>query len=271
MSPATQIALRAINRRFYDHVASEFDTTRERPWPGWIRIADRLARQTAGQRDNVGAPTAVLDVGCGNGRLGVFLAGHLPAPVRYLGIDGCEGLLHAAAERLDGRLEAPELHRVDVLEADLDRVLGDRCFDLVALFGVLHHVPGIDTRERLLERLGRRLAPAGVLAASIWRFDRSPRFARRRVAWEAYHRRCRRRNLETLDRDDLEAGDVLLSWGGDAEHPRYCHFPDDAGIQSLVAAPRRRLAERFEADGPTGRDNLYLVWQAANIPLRSCR
>ncbi len=259
-----QSALRAVNRRFYDRFASEFDTTRGRPWPGWKRIADRV-----GRRDNV---PAVLDVGCGNGRFGTFLAGRLTGGLSYLGVDGCGALLRAAAEQLGGVLEAPELRRLDLLEADLDRALGDRRFDLVALFGVLHHVPGSDARHRLLRRLGRRLVPAGVLAASIWRFERAPRFTRKIVPWETYNRHRTRRGLEALDLDALEAGDTLLSWGGDTGHPRYCHFPDDAEIESLIAAPRRQLAESFCADGPSGHDNLYLVWhEAAKIPTRSCR
>ena len=252
MNPGTRSALRAVNRRFYDRFASEFDATRERPWPGWERVADRLA---------IGAAVTVLDAGCGNARFGAFLAGRLTGSVHYLGFDTCDALLRAAAARLDGLLEEPELCRLDVLEDDLDRALGARRFDLVALFGVLHHVPGHDARRRLLRRLGRRLAPAGVMAASIWQPDRSSRFARRVVPWESYNQRRARLGLETLDLDALETGDTLLSWGGSAEHPRYCHFPDDAEIESLIAAPRAPLVDRFRADGRSGHDNLYLVWQ----------
>ena len=253
MRSSAQSALRAVNRHFYDRFASEFDATRERPWPGWERVADRLAP---------GAEVTVLDAGCGNGRFGAFLAGRLTGPVRYLGFDTCAGLLHAAAARLDGLLEAPELRRLDVLEAtQLDRALGNQHFDLVALFGVLHHVPGHDARRRLLRRLSRRLAPAGMMAASIWQLDRSPRFARQVVPWESYNRRRLRLGLAPLDLEALEAGDTLLSWGGSSEHPRYCHFPHDAEIESLIAAPRTPLTDRFRADGRSGRDNLYLVWR----------
>ncbi len=273
MSPENQSALRAVNRRFYDRFAFEFDSSRERPWPGWKRVADRVGPPELGKRNQAPALATVLDVGCGNGRFGAFLAGRTGG-LSYLGVDGCPGLLRAAAGRLDGLLEASELRRLDVLEADLDRALGGRRFDLIALFGVLHHLPGNDARRRLLQRLGRWLTPAGVLAASIWRLDQTPRFARRVVPWEAYNRQRERHGLEPLDLADLETGDFLLSWGGDAEYPRYCHFPDDAEIESWIAAPRLPLADRFEADGPSGSDNLYLVWldpRAARLILRSCR
>ncbi len=256
MKPEVHNALRAVNRHFYDRFASDFDRSREHPWPGWGRVADRLAR--------ISGTPAVLDVGCGNGRFGVFLAGRGTDSFRYLGIDGCAALLRAAASRLDGVVEAPELRRVDILETDVDRVLGNERFDLVALFGVLHHIPGRGHRRDLIRRLGHLLTPGGMLAASIWLPDRrTPQFARRVVPWRAFNRQQQRSGLETLDA--AEAGDTLLSWGGDSEHPRYCHFPDDAEIDHWITAPGPCLADRFEADGPSGRDNLYLVWQDSHL------
>ena len=257
MRAETRRALRAINRRFYNRFAAEFDASRARPWPGWERAVDRLLVRKATARGH--RLPAILDVGCGNGRFGAYLATRL-RNFHYLGLDDCGALLRTAAGRLDGVVEAPKLRRLDVLENDLERALGERRFDLVALFGVLHHVPGADVRADLLRRLGRLLAPAGVLAASIWRLDRGERFSRLIVPWEAYRAPGERRR-PIPDRDDLEAGDVLLSWGGSAEHPRYCHFLDDAEIGALVDAPGTPLADRFQADGPSGRDNLYLVWR----------
>ncbi len=259
MSGDINSALRAVNQRFYDHFAGDFDRSRERPWPGWGRVVDRLSTATP----------AVLDTGCGNGRFGVFLAARLRGAFRYLGVDGCAALLRAAGSRLDGLVEAAELRRLDILEPGFDRAVGGERFDLVVLFGVLHHIPGRDSRSHLLRRLGSRLAPGGVLAVSVWRPDRrTPRFARRIVAWQGYNRERRRRGLDPLDLDAAEAGDTLLSWAGDTEHPRYCHFPDDTEIDQWIATPGPRLSDRFEADGPSGRDNLYLVWQNPAAPTK---
>ena len=109
MSPEIQRVLRAINRRFYDRFAPEFDASRGRPWPGWERVVDCLV-----------PPVAVLDVGCGNGRFGAYLAGRSDG-LSYLGVDACGALLRAATERLGKVLETHELRRLDVLEADFDR------------------------------------------------------------------------------------------------------------------------------------------------------
>ena len=251
MSPDVERALRAINRRFYDRHAARFDATRGRPWPGWQRLAKR----------SLPIPGAVLDAGCGNGRFGAFLADHWGSSFRYLGIDTCQALLRSATQRLDNVIEAPELRFVDVLEVDLDRVLDGEPFDLVALFGVLHHVPGTASRQTLLRCLSRQLAPGGILAASLWRLDRTPRFTRRVMPWTAYNARLTRRGEVSIDPEALETGDVLLTWDDDTEHPRYCHFPDNAEVDALAIAPGRDLIDRFEADGPSGRDNLYLVWR----------
>ena len=250
MNPDVERVLRAINRRFYDRHADHFDATRERPWPGWQRVAECF----------LPTPGAVLDAGCGNGRFGAFLAGHWGDSFRYVGLDSCQALLRSAAQRLDGLIDAPALHRLDVLEGGLDRAIDEEPFDLAVLFGVLHHVPGIAHRQNLLRRLSSRLSPGGILVASLWRLD-PPRFARRVVPWATYNARLTRRGEATVDLEALDTGDVLLTWGGDAEHPRYCHFPDETEVDALADAPGRDLIDRFEADGPSGRDNLYLVWR----------
>ncbi len=251
MSAATERQLGAINHRFYERFAAEFSATRERPWPGWERIAEHTT-----------PPIEVLDVGCGNGRFGTFLASRWAGPFRYAGIDGCAQLLRAAEQRLASVAGGPELRDFDVLEQDPATAFGAQRFGLVALFGVLHHVPGESRRRRLLGRLGRLLAPGGILAVSIWRLDRSPRFERRVVSWEDYNRRRARCGLVPVDLGTLEAGDALLSWGGDDRHPRYCHFPGAAEIEGWIDGMEPRLIDRFEADGPSGQDNLYLVWRS---------
>ncbi|MEM1204738.1 MAG: hypothetical protein AAGN66_16035, partial [Acidobacteriota bacterium] len=137
---------------------------------------------------------------------------------------------------------------------------------LVAVFGVLHHIPGETWRRELLARLLRGLAPAGLLAATVWRLDRTPRFGKRRVPWGTYAAACGKAGLPVVDEGELEPGDHLLDWSGDPSVPRYCHFPSDNEVQRLTEHLKSlgaTLVDRFLSDGPSGEDNLYLLFRKA--------
>src|SRR5689334_4959803 len=102
---ATTIArLNQINREFYRIAAEDFDETRGESWPGWERLLPYLR-----------APlSVVLDVGCGNGRFGMFLqenivGAQILAPLQpmivYHGVDSNTTLLrhaHATLQDLPG-------------------------------------------------------------------------------------------------------------------------------------------------------------------------
>ncbi len=194
-------------------------------------------------------------MGCGNGRFGCFLAEQQPK-LRYLGLDTSAELLEIARSR--GPLgSATEFQQLDIVEQDLDACLGERRFSLVALMGVLHHVPGAERRRSLLRALAGRLRPGGLLALTSWQFEAYQRFRDRIVAWEAHNRDA----AEPIDPAQLEPGDHLLRWGRGARL-RYCHFADEDEIHALLAPlPCQRLAS-YRADGREGNLNHYVVLRA---------
>ena len=116
-------------------------------------------------------------------------------------------------------------------------------FDLVALFGVLHHIPGADRRLALLRSLGERVAPGGLLVFTEWRFLDVANLRERIVPWEP--------SLQ------VEAGDYLLDWRRGERALRYCHAVDDAEHARLVEAAGLRDVEEFRADAA----NRYTVLQ----------
>jgi SAM-dependent methyltransferase len=206
-------------------------------------------RSALDDRQRPGEPS-ILDVGCGHGRFLRFLRKRLDGPFAYLGIDSSRPLLR--------RIEsAPGVLRIeaDLLAGELPAGPA-ASFDLIAVFGLLHHLPGLENRSRLLHELRARLRPAGVLALSFWQFGERPRFQRRVLPWRLVE--------ESVDIGDLEPGDLLLSWGepveGDAPQPRrYCHYapPDEAA--ALTAGLGLRELDRFRADGRSDDLNLYVV------------
>lgn len=249
MDDRTIRALNAINRSFYSAHASEFDTARSQPWPGWERL---LAPIGATSWPN---PYRVLDVGCGSGRFGAFLADRASPgrEVDYTGIDSSLQLLERArARELD--LAAVRWQRCDVIE-DSAGALPEGPYELIVLFGLLHHVPGRARRRELLDALRLRLAPAGLLALASWQFEAFERFRRRLIPWSEYNRAT----SEPIDVGQLEPGDHLLPWG-DSERPvRYCHFATERDVRELLESLPLEIAASYVADGREGRLNRYFI------------
>ncbi|MEZ4668953.1 MAG: class I SAM-dependent methyltransferase [Anaerolineae bacterium] len=232
--------LNQLNRNFYDAVADDFDQTRGTAWRGWTRLVPFLK-----------TPLSVLDIGCGNGRFGVFLweemakisSGSIKtdAPlITYDGIDSSSILLARAQTTLDklGKL-AYHLSQQDIVENP--PVVGD--YDLVVLLGVLHHIPGYEERQAFIRHLASRVKPGGLLMFTAWRFYEYPRFRERIAQWP--------------DGVTVESNDYLLDWRRGTVSLRYCHYTDDAEHDALVAASGLTEILTFRADGQDGAANRY--------------
>jgi SAM-dependent methyltransferase len=241
--------LNAINRDFYRVTAHEFDQTRSQAWLGWEYLLPYLARGIA---RHAATPLSVLDVGCGNGRFGVFLAKKIEdgelvqhiKPLQYHGIDSSPVLLERARHALDSVPDTTVyLEERDIIENP--PAIGQ--YHLVALFGVLHHVPGYEQRLQFMRTLGQRVAPGGLLAFACWRFYEYERFRDRIVPWP----------------DDLhvEKHDYLLDWRQGERALRYCHYVDDAEHAALISASGLTEIATYRADGQTGDANRYSILQ----------
>ena len=238
-------ALNAINREFYQTVADEFHETRGKPWPGWVILYPYLVHQA---RDKT---LAALDVGCGNGRFAAFLHGNLESPLLYHGMDNNAALLDHAAQDLGAlpRLTVT-LEQRDVVMTPPDH--GE--YDLVVLFGLIHHIPGNDYRREFMRKMAERVKPGGLLIFACWRFYEYERFRQRILPWPE--------DLAEM----VEPQDYLLDWRrGETETgapaQRYCHYVDDAEHQALVAATQLQEIHSFRADGFTNTVNRYSVLQ----------
>lgn len=109
-------------------------------------VLERLAPRVA-------PDAAVLDVGCGTGRVTEALLSLVPQG-RILAIDGSAAMVDAAAERLGDRAEVSQQ---DALELEVDPPV-----DAIVSTATLHWVPDHD---RLFGRLAGALRPGGVLEA----------------------------------------------------------------------------------------------------------
>ena len=217
--------LSAVNRRFYDERADEFNQTRERAWRGWDELFDKYSSSVSSSPD-------VLDVGCGNGRFARFLHQRRQEPFTYVGIDASALGIEHARNRLD-ELKNVHLYEHDfIMEAiPTPPSLESQQFDFIVVFGVLHHVPSSHRRHQLLASLAQRLAPGGVLTYTVWRFDRFERFTKKLVPWDELAAQ-----MPALDLEQLEHGDHIMTWGSTEPAFRYCHAMSDAEAEELETA-----------------------------------
>jgi SAM-dependent methyltransferase len=240
----TRLALNALNRKFYASVAEEFSASRRHAWPGFARVLSGVKAR----HPEVDA-LRVLDVGAGDGRFAAYLQANWGGPLDYVGIDSSRELLARARQRELG--SAFHFSEADFVEAPPSAALPRGPFDLIALLGVLHHVPGHETRASLLNELGRRISARGVLALTFWRLEEDPRFHTRALALPG--------SALAISGDQLEDGDTLLRWGTADAPPRYCHFPNAAESDALLAATGLRVIDRFRSDGRGDRLNEYAL------------
>ncbi len=246
MDERTAAQLADINHAFYARRAQDFSDTRLGAWPGWTRLARVMTEQ------GFPADGRVLDVGCGNGRLGHHLAESWPG-LHYTGLDACEELV-AIAEQRGGLGASPAFVHADLVRDDLAAKLGDARFDLIACFGLLHHVPGRARRRALLETLLGRLTPRGLLAVTCWRAASFQRFADKIVPWSEAEL--------AVDETQLEPGDHLLPFG-DGDGLRYVHFAHQDETAELLAELGVTIVDAWQADGKTHALNQYFVVRPA--------
>jgi tRNA (uracil-5-)-methyltransferase TRM9 len=234
MKDETIQRLNAINTAFYATTAEQFDLLRRGAWPGWKRLLTYLP-----QTDQ---PLTVLDVGCGNGRFAVFLAKSLARPIVYHGQDNSPHLLDHArlmTQNVAG-LEATFEQR-DILEQPPN----NGHYDLVVLFGVIHHIPDFTHRLDLMRTLATRLNPNALLAFACWRFFEYERYREKLVEWPT-----------DLER---EQHDYLLDWRRGTHALRYCHYVDDNEHAQLVSATGLSEIATYRADGDAGNVNRYSI------------
>jgi SAM-dependent methyltransferase len=107
---------------------------------------------------------AVLDLGCGSGRLfGAYLDGNAS---RVVGVDASAAMLRRAEQRIQGDpslAAAAATGRLELVHGDVRSIRRRERFGLIVAAGVVPHLDGPEDLARLLARAGRLLTPRGLL------------------------------------------------------------------------------------------------------------
>ena len=241
MQPGIAQRLAQLNRDFYEVHAEAFAETRPRQPSGVARIVSGIA---PGSR--------VLEVGCGDGKVGRRLAAR---GVQYLGMDSSAAMIaRARALTENWRLENSQFSNSPISFAIGDLLTSDyspeQSFDWILAFAVFHHLPSHETRVRVLRTLAAHLTFGGTLVMSNWQLTRSARLRERIVPWSELG----------LSDDEVEPDDYLLRWErGGRRGLRYVHVLAEAEARALAGEAGLSVVEVFSSDGVSGDLAEYVV------------
>ncbi|WP_310637359.1 methyltransferase domain-containing protein [Delftia acidovorans] len=135
---------------------------------------------------HVRAQAHILDLGCGSGALGAFLAEHKQCV--------CDGVTLSQEEARHAAPFYRHVHVADLEDCDLDQLFGDARYDYIVCADVLEH---LRQPERILAACRKRLTPEGRLLISV------PNAGYSGLVAELLHGEFRYREEGLLDRTHL--------------------------------------------------------------------
>ena len=240
--------LREINYQFYQSFAVHFSDTRRRLQPGIVKIIDLLP-------SNIEA----LDLGCGNGEFADRLI-KSSFSGGYIGLDFSEDLLRIASDTVNRETQADFKLNIQFLKRDISKKgwnegLSENLYKEIFAFAVLHHIPGLSNRYRLVEDINKLLKVGGLFYLSVWQFLNSERLRQRIVPWETI-------GLSDAVVDD---GDYLLDWRRGGRGMRYVNLLNSRRLKELAEQTGFIVVDEFYSDGYEGKLGLYHVWQKDHV------
>lgn len=132
----------------YNTIADHFSQSRWKLWEDFIYFTPYIKD---GQ--------AILDIGCGNGRMIEFFQGK---QVSYTGIDISGKLIEQAQVKYGNHSLHPQFKKGNILE-----LTEEGKYDVIFLIAVVQHLPK-PLQEEALRNVYRALKPGGVLLMTNW-------------------------------------------------------------------------------------------------------
>ncbi len=222
----------AESKNNYDLIAKAWDQTRKNVWP---EMNDFKFFLKPGD--------AILDAGCGNGRLVQALEGF---GVKYLGIDNSSELIALAKSKFGN---------YDFLVGDfLKTDLADASFDAIFCLAAFHHIPSIEKRNQAISEFKRLLKPGGYLLMLNWHYS-SPGFIKLFLKYTL---------SKILGKSELDFGDIFVSWKKN-EISRYVHLFTKRSIEKILKNNNFKVEKNFISNpSPRGYKNIVTVAKKVN-------
>jgi len=209
MKRETALKIIKTNKILYNQIAKDFAETRYNVWPEFEYFKGYLHD---GQ--------AVLDLGCGNGRLLELLKDY---KVDYLGVDFSENLIREAQRNWpDKHFKASDILELNDLKEK---------FDLVFCVATLHHIPSAKLREQVLVNIKNALKPDGKLLMTNWNLWQ-PKYLKYIIKYTLLKLTDPDKEVNGVYMDELDFQDVYISW--QTKYQRYIHAFTERNIASLL-------------------------------------
>lgn len=230
----------------YSKIAADFDRTRSKyAWPIMQEFASYVNPYIKDSRDRISLGTknfgagvksgdAVLDFGCGNGRLLDVLKAE---NIVYKGVDPVKELIDIARQKYQDvtlfdqsarGLAAKTKRSIEfkVINFDVDDFkldFPDKYFDHIFSIAVFHHIPSVQLRKDILKEFKRILKDDGRIFLTTWNLWKQKRL---RLLSGFLLNRFSDKMIDEVLLKDLDFGDLFISYTtGDRETTvqRYHH------------------------------------------------
>jgi len=207
MTKAQADKILAEMRSGYRRAAAETAPVHERLY------ADEIRRFVDYVREN----EAVLDVGCGDGRVYEIFR---EKNVSYAGVDLSDDVIAKASARWKKEVEEGQVafETGDLLDLPVE----DGRFDVAVAAGVLHHVPSAAYRAAAIAELARAVRPGGYALIAVWNL------------WQMRHWGVLLHQMFGK-KNGWDFGDLKLSWKK-PRFPRYYHAFKMKELRALCEA-----------------------------------
>ncbi|MBU1033953.1 class I SAM-dependent methyltransferase [Patescibacteria group bacterium] len=254
-------ALNQLNQDFYAQISKDFSASRNFSWQGWTEIIKYLPK-----KENL----KVLDIACGNGRFVEFLNHNLHGSFSYLGLDNSNELLKIA----QNKFKEQQFEFFDLIKNYLanEKIIFNtqEKFDLIVSFGLSHHLPSTELREKFLQSLKNKLNKNGLIVVSNWQFaEEQNRFQKNTLNWKKIIKNPKINLWQKIKLIflllNLEDNDFLLDWrkGEKANQVfRYCHHINEKEMLKLIEKSGLKVVAQLSADGKSQQLNQYFLLTA---------
>jgi tRNA (uracil-5-)-methyltransferase TRM9 len=281
MTQITIDKLNKINQDFYYRISKYWNNKDNSAWYGWNTLLPIIQEKFKNKKE-----ISILDLGCGNARFATFMNSTFPdVKINYVGIDTDPQFLQNGKERGKEDFQEFNLIQVDLIKDDWQNLLNQKMknavflnsfqnphtietktdkatkpqkFDLVVMFGILHHIPSFEARQNLLNQASEMLKPNGTLIFTGWRFLDKDRLRKRVLDSNQlfYHHAL---NFFGLKQNELEENDYLLDWVKYEYSIRYAHYISEAESKEMAKLAKLKIKTHFIDDSLQRDQNNYWI------------